>query len=332
MAKRFTDSDKFKDTWYRKLKPKQKCIWEYLLAECNHAGIIELDLEYASFVIGETVTKDDLIPFENKVKHLEKELYYIPNFIEFQYGKLSRLCKPHLPVIKLLEKYNIPFDLLDENELDTNRIRQRLTSKAKENVLIRDKYECQYCGSHDFLEVDHIIPISKGGTNQEDNLITACSRCNNLKRDLSLKEFVEKNKDKINFLDRVYKKLDTLKEKEKEKEQDKDKEINTKLYGEYSNVCLTKQQHQKLLSICLSEKLLNELINSFSVAIEVGKERPYTADLPNAHYERLKSYYNYRKRNPDKFRDDVDNNDAIFERLRQKWEKKEVGDANMGIC
>ena len=82
--------------------------------------------------------------------------------------------------------------------------------------------------------------------------------------------------------------------------------------------------------MCLSEKLLNELINSFSIQIEVGKERPYTAELPNAHYERLKSYYNYRKKHPEVFRDDVDNNDAIFERLRQKWEKKD--NANMGIC
>lgn len=100
-----------------------------------------------------------------------------------------------------------------------------------------------------------------------------------------------------------------------------DIETDTKLYGEYNNVSLSKEHYGKLLSMCASEKLLNELINSFSIQIEVGKERPYTAELPNAHYERLKSYYNYRKKNPDKFRDDTSNNDAIFERLRQKWEK-----------
>lgn len=92
-------------------------------------------------------------------------------------------------------------------------------------------------------------------------------------------------------------------EKEKEKEKDKDKEIEKeiKLYGEYLNVCLDKQQYGKLLTICASDKLLNELIDSFSIAIEVGKERPYNADLPNAHFERIKSYYNWRKKNPDKF-------------------------------
>ena len=125
---------------------------------------------------------------------------------------------------------------------------------------------------------------------------------------------------------------DMDKDMDKDKDKDKDKDIDTKLYGEYQNVSLSKEQYGKLLAYCASEKLLNELINSFSVQIEVGKERPYTAELPNAHYERLKSYYNYRKKNPDKFRDDADNNDAIFKRLQEKYEKKEVNNANMGIC
>lgn len=87
-------------------------------------------------------------------------------------------------------------------------------------------------------------------------------------------------------------------DKDKVKVKEKDKEELQKLYGEYQNVCLTEKQHQKLLGICASEKLLNELIDSFSANIEVGKERPYTAELPNAHYERIKSYYNWRKKNP----------------------------------
>ena len=41
MAKRFTDTDKFSDKWYRKLPLLQKVMYEYLLAECNHAGILE---------------------------------------------------------------------------------------------------------------------------------------------------------------------------------------------------------------------------------------------------------------------------------------------------
>lgn len=117
-------------------------------------------------------------------------------------------------------------------------------------------------------------------------------------------------------------------EKEKEKEKDKDnttsKQINTssKLYGEYQNVNLSKEHYGKLLSMCASEKLLNELVNSFSIAIEVGKERPYTAELPNAHYERLKSYYNYRKRNPDKF--SSTNKEDVWDKLAAKYKDLKV--------
>lgn len=99
------------------------------------------------------------------------------------------------------------------------------------------------------------------------------------------------------------------KDKDKDKDNTSNKQIDTsnnndekfKNYGEYLNVRLSDEHYGKLLSICASKDLLNELINSFSVNIEVGKERPYIAELPNAHYERLKSYYSYRKKNPSKF-------------------------------
>ncbi len=69
---------------------------------------------------------------------------------------------------------------------------------------------------------------------------------------------------------------------------------------EYQNVGLTDKQRRKLLGICASEKLLNELINALSRNIETGKEQPFNADLPNAHYERLKSYHKQRIRYPDR--------------------------------
>lgn len=103
-----------------------------------------------------------------------------------------------------------------------------------------------------------------------------------------------------------------LKEEEKEEEyeiEDIEKEKKEKenppveFFGKYSNVGLSQKQYLKLAGVCASSKLLDELVNSFSVNIEVGKERPYTEDLPNAHYERLKSYYNFRKKNPDRFVD-----------------------------
>lgn len=48
-------------------------------------------------------------------------------------------------------------------------------------VFKRDRFSCQYCGAHPpsvILHVDHIHPVSLGGTNEIDNLITACEPCN----------------------------------------------------------------------------------------------------------------------------------------------------------
>jgi hypothetical protein len=53
-------------------------------------------------------------------------------------------------------------------------------------VFARDEFTCQYCGQRPpdvLLEVDHIHPVSKGGTDDSINLITACFDCNRGKRD-----------------------------------------------------------------------------------------------------------------------------------------------------
>ncbi|ASS55894.1 HNH endonuclease [Rhizobium leguminosarum] len=43
----------------------------------------------------------------------------------------------------------------------------------------RDGYACVYCGTQeDSLHVDHVVPLIQGGTNDPDNLATACRECN----------------------------------------------------------------------------------------------------------------------------------------------------------
>ena len=67
MAKRFTDSEKFRGVWYRRLKPKHKCLWEYFLAECSVAGTLKIDLDSMSFHIGDKITKEDLDIFKDRI-------------------------------------------------------------------------------------------------------------------------------------------------------------------------------------------------------------------------------------------------------------------------
>ena len=44
-------------------------------------------------------------------------------------------------------------------------------------ILWRDEFTCQLCGSHRHLQIHHIEPRSKGGDNSEDNLLTLCRDC-----------------------------------------------------------------------------------------------------------------------------------------------------------
>jgi 5-methylcytosine-specific restriction endonuclease McrA len=53
---------------------------------------------------------------------------------------------------------------------------------SKKNIMRRDGMRCQYCGkTHKILTIDHILPKSRGGTDEWENLVTSCIECNNKK-------------------------------------------------------------------------------------------------------------------------------------------------------
>jgi 5-methylcytosine-specific restriction endonuclease McrA len=52
---------------------------------------------------------------------------------------------------------------------------------SKTNVFLRDEYHCLYCGSaitNDSGTLDHVVPLSRGGKTNWENIVTACSPCN----------------------------------------------------------------------------------------------------------------------------------------------------------
>lgn len=60
--------------------------------------------------------------------------------------------------------------------------RAKMTDSLRYDVLKRDNYRCKICGASAedgaVLHVDHIIPVSKGGKTELNNLQTLCDRCN----------------------------------------------------------------------------------------------------------------------------------------------------------
>jgi hypothetical protein len=64
-----------------------------------------------------------------------------------------------------------------------------LSRRLRFEVFKRDGFVCQYCGvspPEAVLEVDHVEPVVEGGTDEMDNLVTACFACNRGKAAVSL--------------------------------------------------------------------------------------------------------------------------------------------------
>jgi 5-methylcytosine-specific restriction endonuclease McrA len=56
--------------------------------------------------------------------------------------------------------------------------RRKITRRA---VFARDNWTCQYCGSRANLTVDHVVPRSKGGASNWENIVASCAPCNRRK-------------------------------------------------------------------------------------------------------------------------------------------------------
>ena len=79
----------------------------------------------------------------------------------------------------ILTSYPLPSVVRLGRYINSPRKKILLTRK---NIIIRDNYTCCYCGStRGPMTVDHVIPKHMGGSDNWENLVCACDRCNNLK-------------------------------------------------------------------------------------------------------------------------------------------------------
>ena len=124
-------------------------------------------------------------------KEINLSTAYFPRYL-FQYvssgGNASLKCE----VIMDLDNLNRFVEYLNEKikwKKSAAGQRALMTSRLRQHILQRDNYTCQNpnCGvsihrePNLLLEIDHIVPISKGGLTSEENLQTLCWRCNRSK-------------------------------------------------------------------------------------------------------------------------------------------------------
>lgn len=105
-----------------------------------------------------------------------KQMYESPEDIDWLHTPSTSFLVPR--VIRVLT--------FDKFQMDYVKLTRR-------NIFERDHYTCQYCGKtfskkHVELNIEHVIPKSKGGKNSWSNLVTACVKCNQRKGDKTPKQ------------------------------------------------------------------------------------------------------------------------------------------------
>lgn len=207
-------------------------------------------------------------------------------------------------------------------ELATRYGRQPIPRKLRHKVFKRDGYRCRECGAskdETSLEIDHIVPVARGGTNDINNLQTLCRVCNRMKHtdewiagetdSESIEHQINiKKQEKSNLVIQLRntfsdnKRID-LKYKIKKIEEDlevlNNKLINAreneKKYSDFQKKVRDRELKYKQLYVSLSDKDIEDRINrtnkigyNFKTKSQIIN---YLVDIQNPHYINAHKYF-----------------------------------------
>jgi hypothetical protein len=162
MAKRFTDTDKWKDEWYTDLPNDYKIIWQYLLDTCDNAGIYKRNIKLLNYYCNTNVSDTDILNvFKLRVAPISDEKWIINKFCVFQYGadflesknkavisvvnkliennlyesSTNRVMIPYLSSTNTLSiPYQYPMDTPKEQEQEQEQVKEQVKEEVKEEV------------------------------------------------------------------------------------------------------------------------------------------------------------------------------------------------------
>ena len=165
--KRFTDTDKWRDPWFRKLSSPAKQLWLYLCDHCDMAGMVEIDYQLATIDCGQEITEKHLQELGDRViSSPNTPKLLIPKFVHFQFGELSNTCPPHRSIIKLVESYGlVRVGLEYRYPNDTLRVgkhypqeKEKDKDKEKEEGDARGRFKPPTCARRFCMEQNQVFP------------------------------------------------------------------------------------------------------------------------------------------------------------------------------
>jgi hypothetical protein len=179
-----TPDDEVRKDWDRRTKNICKPCWE--LKYCPYGSLVE-NFPLLPITRDEAKTHNEFLrqQLDNKAYDTEKTKVFENQVAEFNPEDYPEKIDPsdkeksceifgHLcPVFFVNEPFTETKDL--------RRIGRYIPRSVLLRIVRRDNYLCQICGRHlrdDEIEFDHIIPISKGGSTEEQNLRLTCIECN----------------------------------------------------------------------------------------------------------------------------------------------------------
>lgn len=96
-------------------------------------------------------------------------------FVLVDKGKAEVVKSDDIPIVSSYTTYVRPVII---RLLKYIKHKMRNIKPSRVRIYKRDNHECVYCGSIKQLTLDHVIPKSRGGKNDWNNLVTCCFTCN----------------------------------------------------------------------------------------------------------------------------------------------------------
>ena len=140
---------------------------------------IDYYIEITKNMPGRVLRKNKVVEYKD-----DKFMLISPDFTDKQRQTLMQICNH-----KILE-YEKKFG--EKIWIHRARSSRIITGSNRYNVLKNAKNRCELCGIHKdekALDVDHVVPINKGGPNVIENMQALCYTCNSQKRDMDSTDF-----------------------------------------------------------------------------------------------------------------------------------------------
>lgn len=152
MAKRFTDNEKWQDSWFTDLTNDQKIIWIYLLDHCDNAGLWKINIKNLNYFCSTNISVEELFSIFNKrITQIGTDICLINKFCIFQYGPdfLNSKNKAVLAAINKLIQVGIVQDFKGiytlsipyQYSIDTPKEKEK--EKEEDKVQLKDEEKVQ---------------------------------------------------------------------------------------------------------------------------------------------------------------------------------------------